>query len=260
MKRIMQGAVLVACLAMAAGPGMAANYFFDPFDYSPLSGNLEDTANWQSHGKTPTYKWQVSATDLDGTGGSMAYPSDGAVYQEIKRLGAQGTAYTSGKVYIGFQMNLTDISNMTGAGAFLRPMDDTGNNYTSNAYLQIEPAPDGDLLDGTEYIVKDRYAGTSGIVMDLFTTYQVIWGLDLDNEQSAIWVDGALGADWTTYDSAKTLNNVRGLAFVDWGGNTPTAGNYDAVGIGTSPATTPEPTTLGLLGAGLLALLRRRRR
>lgn len=164
-----------------------------------------------------------------------------------------GGTYSSGSIYISFDLNVSTAP--TAAGTYALLLAANSSTFRDRLYLTGGVA-------GVSYnlgIGNTSAGATWGSALNLGQTYSIFMRSDLDTDTTYLWVDPV--NESSTYVSVTQASTANALYF----GARQAAGEgvmtVDNLMIGTTFADViPEPTTAALFGVavGVLALMRKR--
>ncbi|MUU78609.1 T9SS type A sorting domain-containing protein [Winogradskyella endarachnes] len=157
---------------------------YEGFDYT-VGADLGDQPNWYNYSGTTNpidiVSGNLSYLDLAASSGNSVYLEGGAIDSEV-----EFTAITSGKVYVSFILNITDLSNVT-------DLNDGGYIAILGAFdARVWVRPDTNPV-GTTY----GMAITNGSMVSSFTTTNynvgdnvfVVMSYNIDNGEVNGWIN-----------------------------------------------------------------------
>ena len=183
--------------------------FNESFPYAAASA-LGATQNWTN----------VNTGDnIVGNAGSLNYTGLTSSGNSVTFVGAgidnftPFTSTTSGTVYASFLVNVTDISNLTGATAttYFAGLSDAGKNYKGRVFL---------IKNGTQYqFGLDAASTTTNIdatLRNVGDVAMVVLGYDFNDLTLRLWINPNLAT--FTAATTPTLSQVLTTAIADLGG------------------------------------------
>jgi hypothetical protein len=248
--------------------------FSEPFNYTPgssLANSMNPGGNSWVNGSSS--ELQIGSSQLSyaglqqAAGNDLVYTSSGSASSSINTY----TAVTSGNIYYSFVIDCTTLP--------------TANEYVTS--LNGSTAAPGGSSDDLATYVGTSGAGSGQWKVGIRTTgggsgasyvtglnpnqnYLVVEELTLGSAPVAnVWVDPVPGAAQpaagATQSTATAINSVDDIGYKVQ--SVTSTGNFDisSVLIGetwgdVTPASSPEPNTLSLVGGGLVVLQMARRR
>jgi len=253
MKTFIKFACVVAVASIAATQARAQTLASDNFSYP--DGDLVTV----SSGAWSTFS---GANPLNVLSGQASLTAGAGSWQD-DQLGLSGGAHSSDVIYYGFDANI--LSWPTGAGAYFALFKDTSTaNFFARTF--VTNAGPGEVRFG----VANQSATTAtavfwGSTVATGTWHRIIVRLDQTGVDavSTMWIDSSLETDpsISAFD-ATTVTNLPVIAFALRQSNAQQGTSLvDNLIVATDFATVvPEPSTMVLVGAGLVGLLAMRRR
>jgi hypothetical protein len=236
----------LAILATAAASASAA-ILYDSSLKTPelLAGNLVGQDGWVAHNGGGSVPIQVGASGITLAQGSGTR-EDANV--PITAISAGKTYYFGADVVVSGGSTAVYFAHFKDAGA--------GTDFTTRTF--VTP------FSGSDFTFGLSAAGSAADVtwasgLTFGTTYRVVGSYAADTQQVKLWVNPATEASTSISFTDPAANAVAAFAFRQGSGNSTQVISNLIVADTFAEAAVPEPTTLGLLGLGALAMGRRRR-
>jgi hypothetical protein len=261
MKKLVTFTGILAVAILAAAQAHATLLVNETFSYpnGNLAGNTPVSnggigGTWATYSGTPP-------TDIQVVGGQANPTQVNAPDDAISFDGGFAADTTSGKIYASFDLTLAALPPGTSYFALFK--DSGASNFGARIFVNQTGATAGDYSLGiaNSAATANQYISTA---LTVGTTYKVV--MEVDNSASgdgSLWLNPVLESDTHVTDTVGPHNNAWStfaLRQSATGGSGTELVDNLLVGTTFGDVVVPEPSTVMLVGTGLLGLLALRRR
>jgi len=233
-----------ASVSLVATTTKAAVIFHDGFDYT-MGADVSGQGNW---GGSPDWSGNFASKVVTGLTYSGLAVTGGAA--SVYEGGLQNQVALPSEFYFSALVNKTNNSGTLGI---------TFRSTWNGGYLANLAISGDTLVAGNGGTLPWSFTGNSGSEVTTGATALLVAHIDEVNQLITAWDYGN-----PTNTVSYNLSGSDPLSYIEYYANFGAAGTVDEFTVGetladVTPASVPEPASLGLLGAGALMLLRRRR-